>query len=178
MGRGDRPGHRPNAVAEVLGVDQRGQPTRRGKSAHDDEVVGDRTVLDEVADPQVHVGGEAPIELQLPVARPLARRSLDMVEKGGPHGLQQLVRPVTGEEHGRHVGLGDPGGPLAVHRRCGGRYTITGHGASCRTFMATLPATSRARPVRPWVDRAITAASVSAARATIDAAGFLPCRTS
>ena len=176
--RGDRAGHRPEAVAEVVGVDQRGQATLGGQAAHDDQVVGDRVVLDQVADAEVHVGRESPVELQLPVACPLASRPLDMVEEGGADRLEQLVGPVPREEDRRHVRLGDRGRSSVGHRRWGGRYIITGHGASCRTFMATLPATSRARPVRPWVDRAIIAAPVSAAWVTIDLAGFLPCRTS
>lgn len=75
MERGEQPGQVPQAGLDGLpGQHQRAQGPVLGHPSHHEQVLarGTGPVVD-VVDAEVHVRGQAPVELELPVADRLAR---------------------------------------------------------------------------------------------------------
>lgn len=78
---------------------QAGHPPVVGHPAHRHEVVADRAVrAGHGGDPEVHVGREPAVELDLPAADALAHARIGEVEEAQVHGLLEFPRPVPGEE--------------------------------------------------------------------------------
>ena len=119
-----------------------------GHPPHHDEVVAGCTVdVEDIGDAEVHVGGEATVERDLPVGRLLASLPGREVEEVELHRLLQLVRAVAGEHHDRGMCLRQRR-PTA--RRLTAPRNRRGSGAS---GVASVAAWRRPRPHRPATPR-------------------------
>ena len=132
---GNRPSHLAHRLVALLGLEQRRQTAIGRQTAHDDQVVGNDIVLDQLADAQVDVGGEPPVQLEFAAAGDTTKLGRGVIEEPGSDRFQKLVRAVTGEEHRRHVGFGH--GRERGHRQ---RYALTSNAHS-------MSAVRRRRPV-------------------------------
>ena len=119
MERGDQVGEVPQVVVDVGAVAHEGRQAALGRhAAHDHQMVANVTVgADHVGDPEVHVGGEAPVQLDLAGAHGGPHGPVAEVEEAEIDRLLQLVGTVTHEEDHRRVGLGHGRGGHG----CGGR---------------------------------------------------------
>ena len=108
--------HIDDGPAGVGGVEQGTEPPVRRQPAHGHEVI-DRlaALVHQVQHTEVGVGGEAPVDLDLPAAGAFARLARSVVEEAEVKRLQQLVGPVPDHHDDRGVGL-DHGGALAGRR--------------------------------------------------------------
>ena len=103
----------PDAAADIrLAAHQRGEPPLGRHTPHADCVVDhDALVVDHLLDPQIHVGGEAAVELELASADRLAPFRRAQVDERKAHVLLPLVRDIAVECHRRDVRLDDVSRP-------------------------------------------------------------------
>ena len=102
--------HLAHQVARVRRVQQRGQAPRGGHAPHLDQVVAGGPVgLEHVQHAEVHVGGEAAVDLGLAPAGGQAVLAAAVVQEAQVHRLEQLVGAVADHRDHRDVGLDDLG---------------------------------------------------------------------
>ena len=106
---GDAPGNLGHGLVDGVPVlHEPGQPPFGRHAAHDYQVVAGHAVLaDDVGHAEVDVGGQAPVELHLPVAGLLPGRPVGEVEEPERHRLLELVDAFADRDEDRNVGLGD-----------------------------------------------------------------------
>ena len=112
--------------------EQPAQSTVARLPAHHDEMIRDGAVLHYLAHAEVHIGREAPVELDLAATRSCSSFFRGVVEETRAQGLEKLVGPIPGEEDRRDVRLRDRG--VGISHKKPPTWNAHSPRASCRPY--------------------------------------------